>query len=262
MRLRGVLLWLSTASALAGDVDSVIVGPTWLSAQPPALAVGRAGPFNRVAFDVEGLPGESVQEVVCTYPRRLVYLCNASLDDAVPAGSRRRLTVTIPDLGYGSPVTVRIVDARGTHDIAVELANTPQVVHEIEALPLPSGGKTWVGGDGRLAPVMQMASDRATTTPAMATSTLGAAPACDQIHAEWVGTSATDPVFTSDFGPLNGSVVLARPVARGSRVRSDNLPEWLVSYPLGATRVQFIAHYEVMYRVGTCPQRVVRNQSP
>jgi len=32
------------------------------------------------------------------------------------------------------------------------------------------------------------------------------------------------------------------------------LPEWLISYPLGATRVQFIAHYEVVYRVDPCPE--------
>jgi hypothetical protein len=42
-------------------------------------------------------------------------------------------------------------------------------------------------------------------------------------------------------------------------VQPDNLPEWLVTFPLSATRVQFIAHYEVIYRVGTCPQRIIRD---
>jgi hypothetical protein len=77
------------------------------------------------------------------------------------------------------------------------------------------------------------------------------------VQAEWVGASATDPVFQSQFGSLNGSVVASRPVMPGSRVTPENLPEWLVTYPLSATRVQFIAHYEVIYRVGSCPQRVI-----
>ena len=103
----------------------------------------------------------------------------------------------------------------------------------------------------------QLVTTRAATTPAMAASPLGAAPACDQVRAEWVGAGATDPVFASQFGPLNGAIVLARPVAPGSAVRPDNLPEWLVTYPLSATRLQFIAHYEVIYRVGVCPRRII-----
>jgi hypothetical protein len=141
--------------------------------------------------------------------------------------------------------------------VTVELANAPQVVHEIEALPLPDGGQVATGGTGQPAPVMNVVSTRATTTPAMAAAPSAPAGACDQVQAEWVGASATDPVFQSQFGSLNGSVVASRPVAPGSRVTPENLPEWLVTYPLSATRVQFIAHYEVIYRVGSCPQRVI-----
>jgi hypothetical protein len=104
---------------------------------------------------------------------------------------------------------------------------------------------------------MGVVSERATSIPAIATSTLAAPPACDQVHAEWVNASATDPVFQSPFGPLNGSIVLSRPAQPGSLVRPDNVPEWLVSYPLSALRVQFIAHYEVIYRVGACQHKVI-----
>ena len=258
MRTCAVLVWLYAAQTLAAESGLVVVGQTRLSAQPAALSVGQAGPFNRFAFDVAGFhPDDMPSEVLCTYPRNFVYRCRASIDPGGPAGNRRRLTVTIPDLARGTPVTVRIEGSRGRQDVLVELANTPQVVHEIEAMALKAGGQVSIGGDGKPAPVMQVVSERTATTPAMATSTIGAPPACDQVHAEWVGASATDPVFTSRFGTLNGTIVLSRPVAPGSRVRPDNLPEWLVSFPLSATRVQFIAHYEVIYRVGTCPQRVV-----
>ena len=59
------------------------------------------------------------------------------------------------------------------------------------------------------------------------------------------------------FGAMSGSVVLTRPVPPGSALRPDNLPEWTLSYPMSANRVQFIAHYEVIYRVGVCPDRIV-----
>jgi hypothetical protein len=81
---------------------------------------------------------------------------------------------------------------------------------------------------------------------------------CDRVVPHWIGASATDPVFTSAFGALNGSVLLARPAAAGRPVQAENLPEWLITYPLSATRVQFIAHYEVIYRVGVCAERIPR----
>lgn len=235
-----------------------VTARTQLSALPAAQSVGQAGPFNRVAFDVErfGLP-DAAPFVTCFYPGGLRYRCDASIDEPATPGARRRVTVTIPDLGRGKQVVVRFSTTGGHQDVTVELANAPQVVHEIEALPLPDGGRVATGSTGQPAPVMNVVSTRATTTPAMAAAATPTAGACDQVQAEWVGASATDPVFQSQFGSLNGSVVASRPVMPGSRVTPENLPEWLVTYPLSATRVQFIAHYEVIYRVGSCPQRVI-----
>lgn len=252
-------LWSTSGMAAGGP--PVVVARTPLSATPAQLSVGQAGPSNRIAFDVDrfGPPDASLQ-VTCFYPGELRYRCDAALGKLEAGGTKRRVTVTIPDLGRGKRVVVRFTTRAGQHDAAVDLANVPQVVHEIEALPLPGGGKVTVDSTGVPAPVMQMVSLKATTMPAMAASTLGAPAACDQVYAEWVGTSATDPVFLSQFGALNGSIALLRPVTAGSRMQPDNLPEWLVTFPLSATRVQFIAHYEVIYRVGSCPHRVIRDQ--
>lgn len=245
-----------TGAIASTDSTPRVLAQTPLSALPAEVAVGRAGPFNRVAFDVDGFgAADASSGVTCFYPDRAAYRCDAAIGEPEPAGSRRRITVTIPDLGRGATVVVRFANPRGYQDVAVELANAPQVVHEIEALALPGGGRTAVGSDGRPAPVMNMVSERMKTTPALAAAP--AAPACDRLYAEWVSASATDAVFQSAFGPLNGSVLPSRPVAAGSLVRSDSLPEWLVTYPLGATRVQFIAHYEVVYRVAVCPQKVI-----
>jgi hypothetical protein len=246
------------AGALAsGQGGPQVSARTPLSALPPALAVGSAGPFNRIAFDVDRFATQgTAAQVTCIYPGKFQYRCDAAIGDPEPGSARRRVTVTIPDLGRGSPVVVRFGTASGSQDSIVKLANAPQVVHEIEALALPGGGQAVVGSDGAPTPVMSVVSERMTTTPAMAAAA-PASPGCDQLYAEWVGASATDPVFQSAFGPLNGSVLPSRPVKAGSRVRGDNLPEWLVTFPLGATRVQFIAHYEVLHRVGTCPRKVI-----
>lgn len=249
-----------SSSGFAASSGPLIVSRAQLSALPAALAVGQAGPFNRIAFDVERFgPPDPSSVVTCIYPGGLRYRCDAAVGEPVAGSAQRRVTVTIPDLGRGKQVIVRFATRAGQHDAAVELANAPQVVHEIEALPLPGGGQVTTGSDGAPAPVMQVASHKATTTPAVAASPAGAEAACDQVAAEWVGTSATDPVFLSQFGAQNGSVVLSLPVKPGSRVRPDNLPEWLVSYPASATRVQFIAHYEMIYRVGSCPQKIIRD---
>lgn len=236
-----------------------IAARTQLSALPADQSVGQAGPFNRVAFDVDRFgPPEAASSVTCFYPGGLRYRCDANIDEPATPGARRRVTVTIPDLGLGKQVIVRFSTSGGHQDVTIELANAPQVIHEIEALPLPDGGRIATGSTGQPAPVMNVVSTRAVTTPAMAAAPPPTAGACDQVQAEWVGASATDPVFQSRFGSLNGSVVASRPVVPGSRVTPENLPEWLVTYPLSATRVQFIAHYEVIYRVGSCPQRVIR----
>jgi hypothetical protein len=247
---------LQSAASHAGA--PAVVGRTQLSAQPPALSAGPAGPFNRIAFDIDGLmPTDPSLQVTCIYPGNFRYRCDAAVSEPEAGSARRRVTVSIPDLGKGGRITVRFSNAKGAQDAAVALANMSQVIHEIEALPLSQGGHVSVGGDGQPLPVMQVVSERATSVPAIATSTLGAPPACDQVHAEWVNASATDPVFQSQFGPLNGSIVLSKPVPPGSRVRPDNVPEWLVSYPLSALRMQFIAHYEVIYRVGACQNRQI-----
>ncbi len=249
-----------SSSGIAAGGPPLVVARAQLSALPAALSVGQAGPFNRIAFDVERFgPPDPSSMVTCIYPGGLRYRCDAAVGEPLAGSTQRRITVTIPDLGRGKQVIVRFATRAGQQDAAVELANAPQVVHEIEALPLPGGGQVTTGSDGVPAPVLQVANHRATTTPAVAASPAGADAACDQVNAEWVGTSATDPVFLSQFGALNGSVVLSRPVRPGSRVRPDNLPEWLVSFPSSATRAQFIAHYEMIYRVGSCPQKIIRD---
>lgn len=256
--LLAAALWSGLGIAASGS--PLVVARTPLSALPSNLSVGQAGPFNRVAFDIERFgPPDASSDVTCTYPGEFRYRCDAAISEPEAGGTRRRVTVTIPDLGRGKRVIVRFSTGQGRHEAIVELANVAQVVHEIEALVLPGGGQVVIGSTGAPAPALQVISHKATTTPAMAASPLGAAPACDQVSAEWVGTSATDPVFQSQFGTLNGSIVPSRPVAPGSRVQPDNLPEWLVTFPLSATRVQFIAHYEVIYRVGACPQRIIRD---
>jgi hypothetical protein len=254
--------WVISVSLMPMAVQAAgapqIAARTQLSALPAAQSVGEAGPFNRIAFDVERFgPPDAAASVTCFYPGGLHYRCDASIDEPETPGARRRVTVTIPDLGRGKQVIVRFSTTAGHQDVTVELANAPQVVHEIEALPLPDGGRVATGSTGQPAPVMNVVSTRATTTPAMAAAATPAAGVCHQVQAEWVGASATDPVFQSQFGSLNGSVVASRPVMSGSRVTPENLPEWLVTYPLSATRVQFIAHYEVIYRVSSCRQRVI-----
>lgn len=247
------------AAAAAPASPPAIVLSTALSAAPNALASGPAGPLNRYAFELTGFAaGDPAAHVLCIYGAKLVYRCHSERE-ARGSAKQQRLVVTIPDLDLGRRVVVRFVNAAGTRDFALDLANMPQVVHEIEALPLVFGGRNATGSNGEPMANMSMVSERATTMPAMASSTLGAPAACDQIRAEWVGASATDPLFTSGFGAMSGSVLLTKPVTAGSALRPDNLPQWTFSYPMSANRVQFIAHYEVIYRVGLCADRVITN---
>lgn len=237
-----------------------VAARTQLSATPSALSVGPAGPFNRVAFDVVRFgPPDASSAVTCVYASGFRYRCDASFEPEAQ-GTKRRVTVTIPDLGRGKQVVVRFSTSSGHQDVPVELANGPQVVHEIEALPIAGGGQFTTGSNGQPMPLLNIASTRATTMPAMAATQL-AMDSCDQVRAEWVTATATDPVFQSQFGALNGSVVASRPVVVGSRVHPTNLPEWLITYPLSAIRLQFIAHYEVMYRVGSCPHRIIADRA-
>jgi hypothetical protein len=257
--MKRLLLGTVFATPLAADAapgPPVVVLATALTAAPNSLSSGNAGPLNRQVFELTGFDAADPRSaVLCIYPK-LVYRCRSEREP-VERGARQRVVVTIPDLDLGKRVIVRFTNSYGARDYPLELANASHVVHEIEALPLQNGGQHSTGNDGTLGPNTRMTSERATTMPAMVSSTLGAPAACDQIRAEWVGASATDPLFTSQFGAMSGSVVLTRPVQPGSPLRPDNLPEWTLSYPLSANRVQFIAHYEVIYRVGTCADRVV-----
>jgi hypothetical protein len=261
MRLALALVLLAAATC-ASSAPAAPAGPplvvarSALSAQPAEMSVGPAGPLNRWAFDVERFdPAGGGANVSCLYGADFPYRCDASISEVPGPGGRRRVNVTIPDLGRGPEVTVRFLTPRGRHDVVLEIANAPQVVHEIEALSLPGGGRVVTGSDGRPRPADQLARARAPSMPAMATSSLGAPPSCDRLYAQWVGATATDAVFSGPLGSLQGSLTLSRPVAPGSRVSRENLPEWLVTYPLGANRVQFIAHYEVIYRIGACEAR-------
>lgn len=248
----------SLPAASAGGPQ--VVARTQLSATPAALSVGPAGPFNRIAFDVARFgPPDASSAVTCFYSSSFRYRCDATFEPDAQ-GRNRRVTVTIPDLGRGKQVVVRFSTSAGHQDVPVELVNGSQVVHEIEALALPGGGQVATGSNGQPTPVMNMTSIRATTMPAMAAASF-AAGVCDQVRAEWVTATATDPVFQSQFGTLNGSIVASKPAAVGSRVQPDNLPEWLVTFPLSATRLQFIAHYEVIYRVESCPQRIIGDRA-
>lgn len=256
LALAAALVGVATAAPAA---PPVIVLSTALSAAPGSLSSGSAGPLNRYLFELSGFSErDPAAQVMCVYPTRLVYRCRSEREESL-APQRARVIVTIPDLDLGRRVVVRFLSSGGSREFVVELANAPQVVHEIEALPLTLGGQHVVGSNGQQAPNMSVVSERASTMPAMASSTLGAPSACDQIHAQWVSASATDPLFTSTFGAMSGSVVLTKPANTGSPVRPDNLPQWTFSYPMSANRVQFIAHYEVIYRVGLCPDRVVTN---
>ena len=117
---------------------------------------------------------------------------------------------------------------------------------------------TTTGPSGKPAFVSTLLTLKSTTAPALTVQMPFDPNRCDQLYAQWAGASATDPVFSSSFGALNGAVAIVKPVAKGSPVRDDNLPQWLITYPASAIRLQFIAHYEVVYRVGLCADRILR----
>jgi hypothetical protein len=229
---------------------------TALSAHPLALAEGRAGPINRFGFDLSGF-GRNVsrREVLCEYPGGLLYRCGHEI-----LGETRglvRVVVAIPDLGRGRIVGVRFATAGGSAQTQVELTNPPRVLHEIETVSLEAGGAERAGGDGARGPVLALQQQQVTTMPSLAVQGPFEKASCDAIRAEWVGASATDPVFASAYGALHGGVVpLGKPPGAG--VDASTPPQWLVTYPRGATRAHFIAHYEVVYRAGICPERILR----
>lgn len=255
------MAWLLAAAAATAATREApaIIASARLPAAPAALSLGSSGPLNRLWLELRGFSADDrAAQVHCVYADRFAYLCRFERQPGRRADTQQ-IVVTIPDLARGARVAVRLVSSGGTLEHTLTIDNSAQVVHEIEALPLPNGGRVGTGPQGEPVAMTDLVVTRASAMPAMASSTLGAVPACDQVRAEWQGASATDAVFTSIFGALQGSVVLTRPPARGSAVRPDNLPEWTVSYPLSANRVQFIAHYEVVYRVGECSERVLRS---
>jgi hypothetical protein len=231
---------------------------TALSAIPAERASGIGGPINRFALDVSNFdPQDASARVECRYMDSSAYRCRFEPVPGLAAPGRRRISVSVPDIGAGLHVVLKLVSSLGAAPITVDLANPPQVVHEIESLALPNGGRTVTGPDGNPQPVLNVLSLEATTSPDIAVSTARSSQACDTVYAVWNNASASDATFSSAFGPVAGTVLLARPLTRGGPVRQDNLPHWLITYPASAIRVQFIAHYEMVYRAAVCPERAV-----
>ena len=244
-----MLAMLASASASGGAPR--VITRTAVSAAPDSIAQGDSGPINRVAYEISGIDSaDPHSSVSCIYPGSMTVRCKYQWD-ATASGSadRVRLVVEIPDIDQGNAVVVRIANALGQINDRVTLINRPRIVHEIESLILPQGGQAQLDGRGQSVPSSEIGAMRASTQIAINST---GSPACGEVYPRWVSANATDPVFASAFGALNGSVIIARPPAR-SAIRSDNGPEWLVTYPLAASRVQFIAHYEIEYRVRYCP---------
>lgn len=252
-------LWslaLGPTMALAADPPR-IVGVSKLSSLPVRQSQGAGGPINRLAFDLTGFEASDVATgVSCRYPTGLRYRCEVNA--GAPGGSLRRFVVEIPDLDLGTEVLVRFSNPRGAAEHRLQLANPPQTVHEIESFELPGGGVATTGPDGGRARVETLHTWQTTSAPAMLLELRPRPGHCDSLYAQWLGASATDPVFSSEFGALNGAVAELKPVRQNSPVREDNLPVWLITYMASAKRVQFIAHYEVVYKLGVCADRVIR----
>ncbi|MCS6946752.1 MAG: hypothetical protein NZM12_03955 [Steroidobacteraceae bacterium] len=215
------------------------------------MAQGDSGPINRFVFDVAGFdPAARGSRITCHYEGDIVINCRAIWSTADPtARDRLRIVVEVPDIDRGPQVGIRFQSAAGAVTERVSIANRPRLVHEIESLALPRGGQSELDGRGQRVPILQMATTLARTQTARAAS--DELPACGSVFARWRSANATDPVFTSAFGVLTGSVILSKPPPR-EPITTKNGPEWLITYPLGAQRVQFIAHYELEYRVRYC----------
>jgi hypothetical protein len=248
----------SAAPAAAEAAPPAIVATATLSAQPVEYATGIGGPITRLALDVANFdPRDPESRVECRYADGLRYRCQYAPAEGLAQRSQVRINVLVPDLGRGLHVRLLLTARGGSAELSVDLTNPPKIVHEIESLPLPDGGRSAVGSDGKRQPVLDLLTTRSTTAPAAAVTLATTADACDRIRAEWGQVSVSDAVFASEFGPVNGTVLLVHPVQTATIVTKDNLPLWLVTYPASATRVQFIAHYELVYRMGVCRERVI-----
>ena len=245
-------------SAPGGPSAPRVLSSSELSALPAARSVGAGGPINRVALDVANfgpqVPGSVLE---CIYPGAVRYRCRYQFADARLIAGLSRVEVLVPDLELGSPVRIRLSSSAGATEIALALSNPSQIVHQIEGVALPEGGRTVTGSDGRPAPLLTLQSFTAVIVPALALRLDDSGDPCEQLQATWERVSATDAVFLSRFGPLSGTVVLQEPVARRAAVSVSSAPRWLVTYTAASTRVQFIAHYEVTYRVRPCPARLI-----
>jgi hypothetical protein len=257
MRVPCILLLLMLAPAAVAAEPPRIVGVSRLSSLPVRQSQGAGGPVNRLAIDVTGFePADVARGVSCRYGTGLRYRCRATA--GTTATSMRRFIVEIPDLDLGNAVVVSFATASGSAEHRMEIANPPHTVHEIESFALPDGGRVTTGPDGARARVETLHTTQLASAPAMLADMRHQPDQCDAVYAQWVGASATDPVFASEFGALNGAVTELRPVRKHSAMRDDNLPLWLVTYMASAKNVQFIAHYEVVYKVGVCADRVIR----
>lgn len=236
----------------------VIYGTTTLSALPSEYATGIGGPITRLVLDVARFdPRDPATRVECRYGDGLRYRCQYTPAEGLAPSSQVRINVMVPDLGRGPHVQLLLFNRAGSAELSVDLTNPPKVLHEIESLPLPDGARAALDSNGKRQPILDLLTTRSTTAPAAALTLAITADACDRIRAEWGQVSASDAVFASEFGPVNGTVLLVHPVRSATIVSKDNLPLWLVTYPASASRVQFIAHYELVYRVGVCRDRVI-----
>lgn len=257
MRVAAFLcLLLSPALAPAAEPPR-IVGVSRLSSLPVRQSQGAGGPINRIAFDVTGFDAtDAVNGVSCRYANGLRYRCRVSA--GAPGSTLRRYIVEIPDLDLGGEVSVHFTNRNGVAEQKLQLVNPSHTVHEIESFELPEGGAATTGPDGGRARVETLLTWQTTSSPAMLPELRHQPRQCDTLYAQWIGASASDPVFSSEFGALNGAVTELKPVQKNSPMRDDNLPLWLVTYMASAKRVQFIAHYEVVYKLGLCADRVIR----
>jgi hypothetical protein len=228
-----------------------IESQTALTALPEALAQGASGPINRIAFELTNFNSSDPESrIQCIYPGALQLSCRATRGTELMAAERERVIVDLPDIDRGSRVIVRFINPHGQADREIRIVNRPQVIHEIESVLLPGGGRVINDTTGQPSPSLQTSVTRARTAPTLALQP-NRSRECGSIYPRWVNANATDAVFTSRFGVLTGSVVTAQPPTPGP-VTPDSAPEWLITFPLGASRVQFIAHYEIEYRVVHC----------
>ena len=193
----------------------------------------------------------------CVYPGNFRYRCAYTFPAVRLEDSQTRVEVFVPDLDRGARVVLRMANRFGSSDFPVELMNPPRLVHQIVASVLKEGGAVSNGPDGRPAPVLGLRTERLETIPSLAVTMPYDVAACDRLYAMWNQASATDPVFTSQFGPLSGTVLLLEPVTPREPVSTRSPLHWQVTYAASATRVQFIAHLEVTYRVGVCADRIL-----